>query len=104
MKNVETKQDQYLTKALLGPCIAVILAALGISAAAVVLPEISGDFKSSTMDPNLVVSTYVLAVTALILPMGRAGDVYGKRNVLIAGLTILLWGYAQLALQQIFKF
>lgn len=92
MKNVEIKQDQYLTKALLGPCISIILAALGISAAAVVLPEISKDFEGSVIDPNLVVSTYVLAVTALILPMGRAGDVYGKRNVLIAGLTIFLLG------------
>lgn len=92
MENIETKQDQYLTKALLGPCISIVLAALGISAAAVVLPEISGDFKSSAMDPNLVVSTYVLAVTALILPMGRAGDVYGKRNVLIAGLVTFTLG------------
>jgi MFS family permease len=92
MENIEIKQDQNLTKALLGPCISIVLAALGISAAAVVLPEISSDFESATLDPSLVVSTYVLAVTALILPMGRAGDVYGKRNVLIAGLVIFILG------------
>lgn len=92
MENVEIKPDQYLTKALLGPCISIVLAALGISAAAVVLPEISRDFEGATFDPSLVVSTYVLAVTALILPMGRAGDVYGKRNVLIAGLVVFILG------------
>lgn len=92
MENVEIKQDQFITKALLGPCISIVLAALGISAAAVVLPEISREFEGSTLDQSLVVSTYVLAVTALILPLGRAGDVYGKRNVLIAGLVIFILG------------
>jgi MFS family permease len=83
---------QNSPKALIGPSVSVILAALGISSVAVVLPQLSQEFTGSLLDPSLVVSAYILAVTALIVPAGRAGDIFGKRTILIAGLLLFLFG------------
>ncbi|MEP2979033.1 MAG: MFS transporter [Lentilitoribacter sp.] len=80
------------SKALIGPSMSVILAALGISSAAVVLPQISNEFQNTQLDQSLVVSAYILAVTALIVPAGRAGDMFGKRNILLGGLILFLFG------------
>ncbi|MEM8582176.1 MAG: MFS transporter, partial [Pseudomonadota bacterium] len=75
-----------------GPSLSIVLAALGISTAAVTLPEVSDGFLGQSLDPTLVVSIYVLAITALIVPMGRAGDLYGKRAVLVSGLCLYVFG------------
>lgn len=83
---------QNSPKALIGPSVSVILAALGISSVAVVLPQLSQEFTGSLLDPSLVVSAYILALTALIVPAGRAGDIFGKRTILIAGLLLFLFG------------
>lgn len=83
---------QNSPKALIGPSVSVILAAFGISSVAVVLPQLSQEFAGSQLDPSLVVSAYILAVTALIVPAGRAGDIFGKRTILIAGLLLFLFG------------
>lgn len=91
-KNININEQNNSTKAILGPSVSIILAALGISAAAVVLPEVSLEFQDSVFDPSLVVSAYILAVTALIVPAGRAGDVFGKRTVLIYGLILFTIG------------
>jgi MFS family permease len=73
---------------LAGPSLSIVLAALGISSAAVTLPEMSLEFQDGGFDPTLVVSIYILATTALIVPLGRAGDFWGKRTVLVLGLCV----------------
>ncbi|MEP2783161.1 MAG: MFS transporter [Pseudoruegeria sp.] len=75
-----------------GPSLSIILASLGISTAAVTLPALSSDFSGQRLDPTLVVSIYVLAITALIVPIGRAGDIFGKRPVLISGVCLYILG------------
>lgn len=69
--------------ALSGPSLSIILASLGTSTAAVTLPELSDSFQETGTNLALVVSAYILATTALIVPVGRAGDVFGKRAVLV---------------------
>lgn len=83
---------------LAGPSLSIVLAALGISSAAVTLPEMSLEFQDGGFDPTLVVSIYILATTALIVPLGRAGDFWGKRTVLVLGLCVYALG-ALLAFQ-----
>ncbi|MEO1223009.1 MAG: MFS transporter [Pseudomonadota bacterium] len=73
---------------LLGPCLSIVLASLGISIAAVTLPDLSRDFVGTGVDTNLVITIYILATTALLVPAGRAGDLFGKRTVLVGGLTV----------------
>ena len=79
-------------KVLSGPSLSIILAALGISSAAVTLPAVSVSFQGRSLDPTLVVAVYILAITALIVPVGRAGDLYGKRAVLVSGLCLFSLG------------
>ncbi|MCG3266266.1 MFS transporter [Yoonia sp. I 8.24] len=85
-KRNNTKTD------LLGPSFSIILASLGTSAAAVTLPELPGEFQGVSLDTTFVVSAYILATTALIVPVGRAGDLFGKRTVLIVGLSLFILG------------
>ncbi|MEL7150470.1 MAG: MFS transporter [Pseudomonadota bacterium] len=80
--------------ALLGPSLSVIVASLGTSTAAVTLPELSRDLQGASLDATFVVSAYILATTALIVPVGRAGDLFGKRTVLVLGLCLFMFGAA----------
>lgn len=90
----ETGEQNSSMAALLGPSLSIILAAMGISTAAVTLPELSRDFQGSSLDATLVVSIYILAGTALVVPIGRAGDLFGKRRVLVLGLCLFTLGAA----------
>ncbi len=89
--SIPTGQNSTLT-VLSGPSLSIILAALGISSAAVTLPAVSVSFQGRSLDPTLVVAVYILAITALIVPVGRAGDLYGKRAVLVSGLSLFSLG------------
>lgn len=93
MTNSSPSTDQKRTLVpLFGPSLSILLAAVGISSAAVTLPDVSVAFVGQGLDPTLVVSMYILAVTALIVPVGRAGDLYGKRTVLVSGLCFFAVG------------
>lgn len=93
MTNYSLSKDRNGTLVLLfGPSLAVLLAAFGISSAAVTLPDVSVAFGDPCLDPTLIVSMYILAITALIVPVGRAGDQYGKRSVLLSGLCFFILG------------
>lgn len=83
---------------LTGPSLSIVLAALGTSTAAVTLPDLSDSFRDHGINSTLVVSAYILATTALIVPVGRAGDFFGKRAVLVICLCLYTIG-ALLAFQ-----
>lgn len=88
-----TKENKNnLLVALSGPGLAIALASLGTSTAAVTLPELSENFQDQGVSPTLVVSMYILATTALIVPVGRTGDLFGKRTVLVSGLCLYILG------------
>lgn len=90
----EEEDRNFSVSAFFGPGMSIILAALGTSAAAVILPELSNEFRDSNLDASMVVSIYILAATALIVPIGRVGDLLGKRKVLVIGLCIFTLGAA----------
>lgn len=75
-----------------GPGLSIVVASLGTSMAAVTLPELSKSFQGQGISPTLVVSVYILATTALIIPVGRAGDLLGKRPVLLFSLCLYILG------------
>lgn len=58
----------------------------------VALPEIEEHFGSDLPTVQWVVVGYALAISALILPMGRLGDLAGRKQVYIAGLLIFAIG------------
>ncbi|MEM9439795.1 MAG: MFS transporter [Pseudomonadota bacterium] len=88
----DAEADLSAWRAMLGPCLAMILAALGISIAAVTLPTLAVEFDGGQKSANLVVSVYILAITAAIVPMGRTGDVVGSKAILLGGFALFVAG------------
>jgi EmrB/QacA subfamily drug resistance transporter len=54
----------------------------------VAIPTIQRDLRLSASGLEWVVSSYLLALAGLLLAGGRLADVYGRRRVFLAGLTI----------------
>jgi len=72
----------------------VLLPALGTSIANVALPSLALAFGASFQQVQWVVLAYLLASTALIVSVGRLGDLIGRRRLLLAG--VLLFTAASL--------
>jgi EmrB/QacA subfamily drug resistance transporter len=56
----------------------------------VALPEIEAYFKTDLPTVQWVVVAYALAISVLVLPMGRLGDMMGRKRVYVVGLVIYL--------------
>ncbi|MGQ0575771.1 MAG: MFS transporter [Pseudonocardia sp.] len=52
------------------------------------LPTIAAELGSSVTDLQWLLSGYMIALGALLIPAGRAGDVLGRRAVLLTGVAI----------------
>jgi EmrB/QacA subfamily drug resistance transporter len=65
-----------------------LLAALGTSIANVALPTLTQAFVASFQAVQWVVLAYLLAVTTLIVSVGRLGDLIGRRRLLRAGIAL----------------
>ena len=81
-------------------CLAQFMVVLDVSIVNVALPSIGRDLHYSTTGLQWVVNAYVLTFAGFLLLGGRAADLYGRRLVFIAGLTLfsvasLLGGFAQ---------
>lgn len=50
------------------------------------------ELADTRTNATLVVSVYLLATTTLIVPVGHAGDHFGKRTVLVTGLVVYIIG------------
>jgi MFS family permease len=74
--------------ALAGLALAMLLSSLGTSIANVGLPTLAQAFGASFQDVQWIVLAYLLAITALIVSVGRLGDAIGRRRLLLAGLLL----------------
>ncbi len=68
--------------------LSMLLAALGTSIANVALPTLAQEFAASFQAVQWVVLAYLLAVTTLIVSVGRLGDLIGRRRLLRAGIAL----------------
>lgn len=68
----------------LGLCM--LLPSLGTSIANVALPTLAERFGASFQQVQWVVLAYLLAITTLIVSVGRLGDIVGRRRLLLAGI------------------
>lgn len=68
--------------------LAMLLAALGTSIANVGLPTLAQAFDASFQEVQWVVLAYLLAITTLIVSVGRLGDLVGRRRLLLGGIAI----------------
>lgn len=98
MKSIITKQDISIAGgkeqtpavrwALGGLALAMLLASLGISIPNVALPTLAQSFTASFQEVQWVIISYLLAVTIMIVSVGRLGDIVGHRRVLLAGICL----------------
>src|SRR5689334_25218063 len=56
------------------------------------LPRMASDLGSTTTDLQWVISVYMLALGAFMVPAGRIGDIFGRRRALLTG--VALFGIA----------
>ena len=56
------------------------------------LPRMAAELHSTAVDLQWVISVYMLALGAFMVPAGRIGDIFGRRRALLAG--VALFGVA----------
>jgi len=66
--------------------LSMLLSSLGTSIANVGLPTLSEAFNAPFQSVQWVVIAYLLAITALIVSVGRLGDLTGRRRLLLIGI------------------
>lgn len=68
--------------------LAVLLASLGTSIANVALPTLARAFNAAFQDVQWIVLAYLLAVTTMVVSVGRLGDLTGRRKLMVAGVLL----------------
>ena len=74
--------------ALASLALSMLLSSLGTSIANVGLPTLAQAFSASFQEVQWVVLAYLLAITTLIVGVGRIGDILGRRRLLLAGIVL----------------
>ncbi|WP_374370646.1 MFS transporter [Dongia sp.] len=77
-----------VTGALAALSLAMLLSSLGTSIANVGLPSLATAFGASFQAVQWIVIAYLLAITTLIVSVGRLGDIIGRRRLLLYGLLL----------------
>ncbi len=68
--------------------LSMLLSSLGTSIANVGLPTLAQAFSASFQQVQWIVLAYLLAITTLIVSVGRLGDLTGRRRLLLAGIVL----------------
>src|SRR5258707_6143429 len=74
--------------AVAGLSLSMLLSSLGTSIANVGLPTLAQAFNASFQDVQWIVLAYLLAITTLIVSVGKLGDIAGRRRLLLAGIVL----------------
>src|SRR5476651_209489 len=68
--------------------LSMLLSSLGTSIANVGLPALAQAFSASFQAVQWIVLAYLLAITTLIVSVGRLGDLIGRRRLLLVGIVV----------------
>ncbi|PMU08031.1 MULTISPECIES: MFS transporter [unclassified Pseudomonas] len=68
--------------------LSMLLSSLGTSIANVGLPTLAQVFNASFQHVQWIVLAYLLAITTLIVSVGRIGDITGRRRLLLVGIGV----------------
>jgi MFS family permease len=96
-EGAETTTEGLVTRsserwALTSLSVSAMLAAMGTSIANVGLPAIAQSFSASFQAVQWIVLAYLLAITTLIVSVGRFGDLVGRRRLLLGGTIVFSLG------------
>ena len=86
MENEPAPNTSFIRWALAGLSLSMLLASLGTSIANVALPTLAEAFHASFQQVQWIVLAYLLAITTLIVSVGRLGDLTGRRRLLLTGI------------------
>ncbi|MEQ6166269.1 MFS transporter [Ekhidna sp. MALMAid0563] len=76
---------------LIGLTLSILNASLGMSIANVALPTLSEFFQIPIQMVQWVVLAYLLTVTVTVVSVGRLGDIFGNRKVLLFGILLFIF-------------
>ena len=76
------------TFALVLLCCASFVAVLDLTIVAIALPSVRRELGFSGGDAQWILTGYALSFGGLLLFMGRAGDLYGRRRLFVCGLAV----------------
>ena len=85
---MKTMKNHIRQWALAGLALSMLLSSLGTSIANIGLPSFAQAFSASLQEVQWIVVAYLLAVTTLIVSVGRLGDLIGRKRLLLAGLSL----------------
>ena len=95
MKPVTPGRSPSVRWALASLSLSMLMPSLDTSIANAGLPTLARAFAASFQEVQWIVLAYLLAITTLIVSVGRFGDIVGRRRLLLAG--ILLFTVASVA-------
>ncbi|GAA4681964.1 MFS transporter [Gordonia humi] len=72
----------------LAVCIALMAVVASVSGLNVAQPQLADSFGASQTGVLWIVNGYTLTLAALLLPLGAAGDRWGRRPVFLTGLVV----------------
>lgn len=73
---------------LIAVCIALMAVIASVTGLNVAQPELAVDFDASQSEVLWFINLYTLSLAALLLPLGALGDRWGRKPMLLAGLTV----------------
>ncbi|WP_078893025.1 MFS transporter [Streptomyces sp. NRRL F-2580] len=82
------RQTPAVRGVLAGLSLSMLLSSLGTSIANVGLPTLAQAFSASFQQVQWIVLAYLLAITTLIVSVGRLGDLIGRRRLLLGGILL----------------
>lgn len=68
--------------------LSILMASLGVSIANVALPTLTEVFATTFQSVQWVVISYLLTITVMIVSIGKLGDIFGLRRMLMIGVII----------------
>lgn len=88
MQSITAERGASVSWALVSLSLSILLSALGTSIANVGLPSLAQAFGASFQDVQWIVLAYLLAITSLIVSVGRLGDLLGRRRLMLVGISL----------------
>uniref|UniRef100_UPI002FC7CA3C MFS transporter n=1 Tax=Devosia sp. TaxID=1871048 RepID=UPI002FC7CA3C len=85
-KSGNSERTPSVRWALAALSLSMLLSSLGTSIANVGLPTLAQAFNASFQEVQWVILAYLLAITTLIVSVGRLGDLTGRKRLLLAGI------------------
>jgi EmrB/QacA subfamily drug resistance transporter len=82
------REHSRLGATLAAASLSIFVVQLDFFALNLALPKMAADLDTTTANLQWVISGYMLALAAFLIPGGRLGDILGRKRMLIAGLAI----------------